>query len=60
MIWPNALSTNEKFLLEWLLSLINGQRNVAEITDMLPRLRFEDVKNGLLYLRQLGVISLMG
>lgn len=58
--WPDGLSANERVMLGWIFSLINGQRTVAEITALLPRLRFEDVKSGLIFLKQLGALELIG
>ncbi|GHO64955.1 hypothetical protein KSC_038470 [Ktedonobacter sp. SOSP1-52] len=58
--WPGNLSANEQVILSWIFSLVDGQRTVADITAMLPRLRFEDVKSGLLFLQQIGAISLVG
>lgn len=52
------LHTNETVMLGWIFSLVDGQRTVADITVMLSRLRFEDVKSGLLFLKQIGVIAL--
>lgn len=57
---PNNLSPNERVILGWIFSLVDGQRTVADITRMLPRLRFEDVRNGLLFLKQMGAITLIG
>jgi hypothetical protein len=58
--WPNSLSANEKVILGWVFSLVDGQRTAADIAIMLPRLRVEDVKNALLFLKQVGAITFMG
>lgn len=60
LVLPNNLTANERVILGWIFSLIDGQRTVADITIMLPRLRFEDVRSGLLFLKQIGAITLMG
>jgi hypothetical protein len=60
LYWPNGLSVNERVMLGWIFSLVDGQRTVANITVLLPRLRFEDVRSGLLFLQQIGAISLRG
>lgn len=54
------LSANEKVMLGWIISLVDGQRTVEAITILLPRLSFEDVKQGLLFLKRIGMITLLG
>ncbi|MBE3560040.1 MAG: hypothetical protein IMW89_12550 [Ktedonobacteraceae bacterium] len=53
-----SLTYNQRLILGWLFSMIDGSRTVADIKAMLPRLHGSDVEKGLLFLKQSNVIAM--
>lgn len=55
--WLNNLEPHEKMIASWVFSLVDGRRTIAEIIKYLPRLRADDIRRALQFMKRMGAIE---